>query len=76
MPADTEDTVKVTVEQDGEVLATMKFDDRNMTFHIGPIAMVCRDAVVESVGAPIWQRVAHAAMVAAHIEQGLDLDDE
>jgi hypothetical protein len=50
----------------------MTFDDRNMTFHIGSVAMVCRDAVVESAGAPIWQRVAHAAMVAAHIEQDLD----
>lgn len=64
--------ITVTVSEDGEELATMTFDDCNMTFHIGPIAMVCRDAVVESVGAPIWQRVAHAAMVAAHIEQGLD----
>jgi hypothetical protein len=72
MPAGTEDTVKVTVEQDGEVLATMTFDNRNMTFHIGPIAMVCRNAVLASVGAPIWQRVAHAASVAAYVEQGLD----
>ena len=72
MPAGTEDTIKVTVEQDGEVLATMTFNERNMTFHIGAVAMVCRDAVVESAGAPIWQRVAHAATVAAHIEQGLD----
>jgi hypothetical protein len=72
MPADTDDTVTVTVEQDGEVLATMTFNDRNMTFHIGPVEMVCRDAVAASVGAPIWQRVAHAASVAAHIEQGMD----
>jgi hypothetical protein len=64
--------ITVTVSEDDEDLATMTFDDVNMTFHIGATAMVCRDAVVESAGAPIWQRVAHAAMVAAHIEQDLD----
>jgi hypothetical protein len=72
MPAGTEDTVKVTVEQGGDVLATMTFDDRNMTFAIGDVQIVCRNAVVESIVAPIWQRVAHAAMVAAYTGQGLD----
>jgi hypothetical protein len=64
--------ITVTVSEDGEVLETMTFDDRNMTFHIGAVAMVCRDAVVESAGAPIWKRVAHAAAVAAYTEQGFD----
>jgi hypothetical protein len=64
--------ITVTVSEAGEEMATMTFDDCNMTFHIGPVEMVCRDAVAASVGAPIWQRVAHAASVAAHIEQGMD----
>jgi hypothetical protein len=72
MPAGTEDTVKVTVELDGEVVAMMTFGDRNMTFAIGDVQIVCRNAVVESIGAPIWQRIAHAAMVAAYTGQGLD----
>jgi hypothetical protein len=64
--------ITVNVSEDGEELAVMKFDDRNMSFHIGDVEMVCHDAVAASAGATIWQRVAHAAMVAAHIEQGLD----
>lgn len=64
--------ITVTVSEDGEKLAALTFDDRNMTFHVGDVEMVCRGAVAASDGAPIWQRVAHAAMVAAHIEQGLD----
>ena len=66
--------ITVTVSEDDEELAVLTFDDRNMTFHIGAVAMVCRNAVIASAGAPIWQRVAHAASVAAHIEQ--DMDDE
>jgi hypothetical protein len=64
--------ITVKVSEDGEELAAMTFDDCNMSFHVGPVEMVCRDAVTASAGAPIWQRVAHAAAVAAHIEQGLD----
>lgn len=72
-----DDMIHVTVAQDGETLAQMTFDDRNMSFKVGGVALVCRDAMVESAGAPIWQRVAHAAMVAAYTEQGLgDVEDE
>ena len=64
--------ITVTVSEDNEELAVMTFDDRNMTFHIGDVEMECSGAVAASAGAPIWQRVAHAAMVAAHVEQRLD----
>lgn len=54
----TEDT------EDGKIAVTMTFDDRDLTVEIDGTVIVCRNAVAESAGAPIWQRVAHAAAVA------------
>jgi hypothetical protein len=59
MPADTDEAVKVTVEQDGEVVATMTFGDRNMVFAIGDVHIVSRNAVVESVWGRRFGRESH-----------------
>jgi hypothetical protein len=59
--------IHVTVAKDAETLAELSFDDVNMIVAIGGVSVTCRNVMVGSAGS-LWQRVEHAASVAAERE--------
>ncbi|MBB5046968.1 hypothetical protein HNR60_001717 [Rhodopseudomonas rhenobacensis] len=64
--------IDVTVTENGETLATLSFDDADMFYEIRGMRIRLAGAVIASRGAPIWQRVAHAAVMAANMRPDRD----
>lgn len=64
--------IHVTVARDGVAIEDIKFDDNDAICTRGGVQIVLRGAVKASQGAPVWQRVAHAATVVAYTQQALD----